>query len=333
MPKPLLTPSRFLSTSIEVLYHRCHAILGFYAVLHFLYRYFVFFSELVFNEQSTDMHFDIDAEKNSNLFTILFFPHLLLQLSGFHFHIPSARHPDGNRIWPQYRFEAILFFGRCFALLGLAWMRKVATLQSDGKDKSRPSIFPSFLIAMITTAGADIVASKYKKLGKKSRTLRDLNGPKGAILLMSSSLFHATLHSILTRDRLSVQFAALSVVQLSAFGMTLRRKTIITQRQGVALYGLVLMLGMIVIISELKRDETLYFGLTFGNIAALLRFHFRMNKYILWTAVAFFVSKMMQEEGFITVDEEWHVASAVTTLILISYAIRYDWVLRRKLSL
>ena len=114
--------------------------------------------------------------------------------------------------------------------------------------------------------------------------------------------------------------------------MTLRRKTIITQRQGVALYGLVLILGMIVIISELKRDETLYFGLTFGNIAALLRFQFHMNKYILWTAVAFFVSKMMQEEGFITNDEEWYGPSIITTLILISYAIRYDLVSRKKLS-
>eukprot|EP00566_Odontella_aurita_P034068 CAMPEP_0113583948 /NCGR_PEP_ID=MMETSP0015_2-20120614/32818_1 /TAXON_ID=2838 /ORGANISM="Odontella" /LENGTH=39 /DNA_ID=CAMNT_0000488917 /DNA_START=90 /DNA_END=206 /DNA_ORIENTATION=+ /assembly_acc=CAM_ASM_000160 len=39
----------------------------------------------------------------------------------------------------------------------------------------------------------------------------------------------------MTTDRMGVQIAALTVVQTSAFGMTLRRKGIITQRQGLCL--------------------------------------------------------------------------------------------------
>ena len=57
-------------------------------------------------------------------FSLVFFPHALLQMSGFGFEIPRKRHPDGNRIWPQYRIEALVFFGRCMSLLFLAWYRK-----------------------------------------------------------------------------------------------------------------------------------------------------------------------------------------------------------------
>jgi hypothetical protein len=88
---------------------------------------------------------------------------------------------------------------------------------------------------------------------KGNRTIRDLTAPKWAQYLMSSAQFHATVHCLLTSDRLSVQIAALTVVQLSAFGMTLRRKGFISQRQGVLLYALVLAVGMVVIFDDLRR--------------------------------------------------------------------------------
>jgi len=67
--------------------------------------------------------------------------------------------------------------------------------------------------------------------------------------------------------------------------MTLRRKGIITQPQGLVLYGLILLLGMIVIVHDLNSQGLLYIAITFGNIAALLRFELGMNKYILWAAM------------------------------------------------
>ncbi len=71
---------------------------------------------------------------------------------------------------------------------------------------------------------------------------------------MSLAQFHATVHCLLTSDRLSVQIAALSVVQTSAFEMTLRRKQFISQKEGVILYALVLMIGMVVIIDGSDKE-------------------------------------------------------------------------------
>ena len=68
--------------------------------------------------------------------------------------------------------------------------------------------------------------------------------------------------------------------------MTLRKKGIITQSQGIALYAAVLVLGIIVIVDDLRQRGLLYIAITFGNVVALLRFELRIcNKYVLWLAV------------------------------------------------
>ena len=82
------------------------------------------------------------------------------------------------------------------------------------------------------------------------------------------------------------KIAALSVVQLSAFGMTLRRKGIISQSQGLVLYGLVLIVGMIVIVDDLYSHGMLGFAIAMGNLAAIVRFEWNMNKYWLWSIMA-----------------------------------------------
>ena len=87
----------------------------------------------------------------------------------------------------------------------------------------------AFIIVLCTMILADTIKHHYKKMGDGSRTIRDLHGQPGVLYMMSSAQFHATLHSLMTSDRLCVQIAALAIVQLSAFGMTLRRKGLITQ--------------------------------------------------------------------------------------------------------
>ena len=87
---------------------------------------------------------------------------------------------------------------------------------------------------------------------------------------------------LLTSDRLSVPIAALTVVQLSAFGMTLRRKGYITQKEGVVLYALVLVLGMVVIFDDLQKRSLINLAFFFGNTAAVFRMYLGMNKYYLW---------------------------------------------------
>ncbi len=229
-----------------------------------------------------------DAAKT---FAMIFLPHFLLQLSGFAFFLPNKRHPDGNRIWPQYRWEALVFCTRCLSLLFIAWRRKANNWKlGDGSC----SVMPAAFCVVFTMILADRVAKSYGT--EKSRTIRDLNAPKWSQYLMSSAQFHATVHCILTSDALSVQIAALTVVQLSAFGMTMRRKGFISQKEGVLLYALVLLVGMIVIFDDLKRRSIFNLALLLGNSTAVLRMYFGVNKYILWSGVVAIISCLQKKE-------------------------------------
>ena len=159
-----------------------------------------------------------------------------------------------------------------------------------------------------------------------TRTIRDLAAPEWLQYLMSSAQFHATVHCLLTSNRLSVQIAALTVVQLSAFGMmicfgltihahsksqlvfrffsyisfltgmTLRRKGFISQQEGVVLYAVVLVLGMHVIYEDLSRRNLMNMAFFFGNISAALRMYLCMNKYYLWMGIAVALTVLLKND-------------------------------------
>ncbi|CAB9508454.1 unknown protein [Seminavis robusta] len=133
---------------------------------------------------------------------------------------------------------------------------------------------------------ADTVANWYSTKGENSRTIRDLKGPPGALYLMSSAQFHANVHCLFTADRLCVQLAALTVVQTTAFSSTLRRQAIISQPFGLVLYGMVLIMGMAVILTDLLDRQIFGTAVTVANLAALVRFECRLNKYVLWGIIA-----------------------------------------------
>ena len=154
--------------------------------------------------------------------------------------------------------------------------------------------FPPYLFCLAECLGrvcddafCGLRAGFFRHLGEQSRTIRNLRGPPGALYLMSSAQFHANVHCLITCDRLCVQFAAMTVVQTTRLGMTLRRKGIISQSQGLLLYGVVLILGMAVIVQDLLERNALCTAITTANCAALLRFEFYLNNYALWAAVAF----------------------------------------------
>eukprot|EP00521_Asterionellopsis_glacialis_P009839 CAMPEP_0195289322 /NCGR_PEP_ID=MMETSP0707-20130614/5651_1 /TAXON_ID=33640 /ORGANISM="Asterionellopsis glacialis, Strain CCMP134" /LENGTH=133 /DNA_ID=CAMNT_0040349315 /DNA_START=630 /DNA_END=1028 /DNA_ORIENTATION=+ len=115
-----------------------------------------------------------------------------------------------------------------------------------------------------------------------STTIRGLKGPSALLYLMSAAQFHATVSCLLTYDTVSVQIAAMTVVQSSAFGMTLRRKKLLGHVEGLILYSLVLILGMFVIQRDLESHGVLYAATTIGNLAALARMDLKMNKYVIW---------------------------------------------------
>lgn len=319
--RPLLTNAARLQTSFDYWAHRIHASLGCFVLCHLAYRYGLFFFLSDKNDDG-DMGFGGPQLRRREegagavtttrhhyhpglLFALWFMPHLLLQLTGFAFPLPPARHPDGNRIWPQYRWEALAFCTRCIALACVAWRRKLHGWRLGGEEGGSCGIAPSAFCVGATMMAADWIASWYRKnVGSKgnNRTIRDLRAPGWAQYLMSSAQFHATVHCLLTSDRLSVQIAALTVVQLSAFGMTLRRKGFISQREGVALYALVLVVGMIVIFDDLGRRSLFNVALFFGNVVAVLRMYCGMNKYVMWSVIAVVLSSLL-ERGMLCDDE------------------------------
>jgi len=122
---------------------------------------------------------------------------------------------------------------------------------------------------------------------------------------MSSAQFHATVHCILISDNISVQIAALTVVQLSAFGMTMRRKGFISQKEGVFLYALVLVIGMVVIFDDLRRRSIFNLALFLGNLTAVLRMYFGMNKYVMWFGVVVILF-CLQMKGMLSDDAFSH---------------------------
>eukprot|EP00986_Skeletonema_menzelii_P008824 scaffold3838_cov157-Skeletonema_menzelii.AAC.14 len=290
--RTLLTNAVKLPIASDYWLHRLHAILGLYVFFHFTYRYLLFFSH------HGDMGFDAllnvsarsEHKQYATIFAMIFLPHLLLQLSGFAFLLPSKRHPDGNRIWPQYRWEALLFCTRCLTLSFIAWRRKV----NDWKlDDGSCSIIPAAFCVVLTMIVADQIAKSYGT--EKSRTIRDLTAPQWSQYLMSSAQFHATAHCILVSNTLSVQIAALTVVQLSAFGMTMRRKGFISQKEGVLLYALVLLMGMVVIFDDLRRRSIIHMALCLGNSTAVLRMYLGMNKYIMWSGLVAIISFLLRK--------------------------------------
>mmetsp|Transcript_14774 Transcript_14774/g.28172 ORF Transcript_14774/g.28172 Transcript_14774/m.28172 type:complete len:336 (+) Transcript_14774:77-1084(+) len=319
--RPLLTIASNLPIPFDYWSHRAHAFLGFYVLCHFIYRYGLFFFSNK-NNADHDMGFDGPTSRREDeteimnhwiMFAQWFLPHFILQFTGFVFPLPIKRHPDGNRIWPQYRWEALVFSFRCISLLGLAWTRKINKLTlEDGSW----SIMPAAFCVGLTMVSADWISLWYKShVGMKgNRTIRDLTAPKWVLYFMSSAQFHATVHCLLTSNRLSVQIAALTVVQLSAFGMTLRRKGFISQKKGVLLYAMVLVLGMIVIFDDLRRRSLFNVAIFFGNVAAVLRMYWGMDKYVLWCGVAIVLNYLLRQgilndEAFAILSPMMHISS------------------------
>lgn len=300
--RTLLTSAARMPTASGYWSHRAHAVLGLYVFSHLIFRYYLFFTH------HRDMGFDAMTESKNDAnstadaasFAIIFLPHFLLQISGFAFPLPNKRHPDGNRIWPQYRWEALVFCTRCLSLLFIAWRRKANNWKLDDGSCS---VIPAAFCVVLTMILADGVAKSYGT--EKSRTIRDLEAPPWSQYLMSSAQFHATVHCILTSDTLSVQIAALTVVQLSAFGMTMRRKGFISQKEGVILYALVLLVGMIVIFDDLKRRSIFNLALSLGNLTAVLRMSFGVNKYIMWSGIVVIIS-CLQIRGMLDDDAFFH---------------------------
>ena len=84
-----------------------------------------------------------------------------------------------------------------------AWRRKY----NNGYVLEDYSMIPAAICVMLTMLLADLNSQWYMKHDRSnySQTIRGLSAPKWSQYLMSSAQFHATVHCLLTSERLSVQ--------------------------------------------------------------------------------------------------------------------------------
>ena len=140
-----------------------HKLLGLYAICHFAYRYQAFFA----GELSTDMGF---ANGRPHRTALLLAPHLALQLSGLRFTIPRRRVAEGSRIWPEYRWHALVFACRSLALMALALMRDTSDAPAEAARLLPPWV-PPLLVVLLTMAAADAVSRVHARRGEACRTI------------------------------------------------------------------------------------------------------------------------------------------------------------------
>jgi len=262
-------------------------VLGVLVLGHYSYRFFVFYW-IDNGSGSEDIDMGFDSSSGENVWQLLSFAalHILLQISSFGFWIPRKRHPDGFRIYPEYRAHALLFMMRSLVLVITALCRK-ASSEYKSKLSSRGMLWNA-VVVVGNMAIVDLVSKYFSSRGESSSTIRGLRAPDAVLFIMSSAQFHATMNCLLTTDRASVQIAAMAVVQCSSFGLTLQRKRIISKEQGLFLYTFVLYVGMTVIVDDLMKRNIFHAATFGGNIAAILRMNLSFNKYLLWTLACVF---------------------------------------------
>jgi hypothetical protein len=310
MPQTLLTSSHPLGDTFsqDWILHRAHAVFGAYVLGHFVHRYATFFFDT-----SNDMGFD-----SSTPFFSLFLPHACLQVSGLGFKIPPKRHPDGNRIWGEYRWHALAFFSRSMALMFCAWQKKKGAYSAETTFLSVP-VETSLAtgIFLVNLLIVDKITTIFQNRSESSNTIRGLRCSSALKYLFSVAQFHANVSCLLNNDSMGVPFAALVVVQLSAFGMTLRRKRLIGLELGLVLYSLVLVLGILVIREDLIKRGLLFPAMTIANFAAIARIDLGVNKYKLWLIVSCLLLTTTRENGR---NQTWVFLFPFSLLIILASA-------------
>ena len=139
-----------------------HKLLGLYAICHFAYRYHAFFA----GDLSTDMGF---ANGRPHRTALLLAPHLALQLSGLRFIIPRRRVTEGSRIWPEYRWHALVFASRSLALMASA-LRYTPPAPEEAAATATllPLWVPPLLVVLLAMAAADAVSRAHARRGEPS---------------------------------------------------------------------------------------------------------------------------------------------------------------------
>ena len=217
--------------------------------------------------------------------------HLLLNVSAFGFDIPPKRIESGYRIWPEYRIHSLVFLCRALATMTIMWFEDQYVIQP-------PNYWLNYIVVLASMAAAD--AGSWSCGPYQSHSIRNLPVPNYVRYFFSVAQFYATAGILLgLRQRWTIPFVQVMIVQGNAFLMTVRRKNLVGQRVLVGIYGVGLVVGMFLTAHEYLwvGIDALCMAVVLANLATLLRLgptlpRFLKNKYVMWTLLGYFCGKL-----------------------------------------
>ena len=263
-----------LFTHEDAAFFHAHKILGVMVLGHFWYR-------LILVWKYGHMFFGPDP---STLFWIIV--HASLHVTSFQFNIPKRRNRVYNIIWPEMRWHTAIFAWRSLALMLAMWLAERGVVHASILGAV---VFRGALV-LITMACADVATFVHGTNTIQSTTMRGNPYPRYASpafitwnnLFYSASQVLATLN-ILSKTKMEVPFMILLPIQTAPLGMTLVKKGIITQAGWHLGYTLALLTNYVHAFINPGTQlipRYMYWSVFMGF--SLLRFRYRVNKYILW---------------------------------------------------
>ena len=254
-----------------------HKSLGFACLAHFIVRLFLF-SIGCWYAPRDPLLFGSASPETPVLITL----HAALSLSSLVFRLPARRIKEGTRIWPEFRLHSIVFALRALLSMLLVWFDEAYP------SPTGPRYWVNICIVFATMSAADLSTNLLPDISR-SHTIRDLDASPAAKTAFSYMQFVGTVGTLLGLRSYTGQFIVVSIIQVFAFTLTLRRKNLISHSAALVFYSLHLAIGFTVA----NFEVFIYMGLagialapTLAIIAMMLRIHVGLSKYIVWAAMA-----------------------------------------------
>lgn len=206
-------------------YH-VHAIVGLITLLHFLWR---FGWAVVWRRDRIGAGFGTDLTLDVISLVILPFPNL----TSFLFKgVPTTKLDDGFTIWQEYRLHAAIFGLRSWIMLVVLCYQK-----HFGVLPYIP-VFRACLVAM-TMMLAKLATESFPN---QKSTIRGFYGSGWAVFAAGYAQYLGTAGTLIgTEYDFGLHWLAITVIQLNAFFMTLRKKRIVGPNTVRALYSFLLL--------------------------------------------------------------------------------------------
>lgn len=246
-----------------------HKIMGFGCLVHYGYR----FTLKIFNN---DMGFKL------NLYPLI---HLGLSLSSFIFKVPKYRFLSKTIIWKELQLHNIIFTSRSIFMIYHSLF-----FNNNNNNNDKYKYYISRLIIIIAHHYlADVITSKYQN--NELTTTRDIKyDTDNKYLIKINKYFYSVSQIIATTVLLLSKnpdngYSIMFPIQLSAFLMTLVRKSIITNNQWHYIYTASLILPYMINRNGMINDNNNLRIFTILHI--ILRFGLNTNKYLNMSILTF----------------------------------------------